>query len=130
VYVLKVGVVTDDGQTISAHFGRAQYYLVYDIVDGTVRGKETRPKASHHQSGIEPHAEGHHHGQEEASLHNNMLSNVRDCEALIARGMGWGMYEAITQSGLKPFLTEIASADQAIEAYIKGSLDDHTERLH
>jgi predicted Fe-Mo cluster-binding NifX family protein len=127
---LKVGVVTDDGQTISLHFGRAQYYLVYDIVDGTVRGKETRPKASHQQPGMEPHAEEHHHGHEEASLHTNMLSNVRDCEALIARGMGWGMYEAIKQSGMKPFLTEIASADQAVEAYIKGSLDDHTERLH
>jgi predicted Fe-Mo cluster-binding NifX family protein len=104
--------------------------MVYDIVDGAVRGKETRPKASHHQPGMEPHAEGHHHGHEEASLHTNMLSNVRDCEALIARGMGWGMYEAIKQSGMKPFLTEIASADQAVEAYIKGRLDDHTERLH
>ena len=127
---MKVGVVTDDGQTISPHFGRAQYYLVYDIVDGKVSGKETRPKASHHQSGIEPHAEGHHHGQAEASLHTDMLSNVKDCEALIVRGMGWGMYEAIKEAGMKPFLTDTALADQAVEAYIKGSLDDHTERLH
>lgn len=125
---MKVGVVTDDGQTISGHFGRAQYYLVYDVVDGTIKGKETRPKASHHQQGLEPHTEGHHH--EEASIHTNMLSNVRDCEALIARGMGWGMYEAIKQSGMKPFLTDMVSADQAVEAYIKGSLDDHVERLH
>jgi predicted Fe-Mo cluster-binding NifX family protein len=130
VDVLKVGVVTDDGLTISAHFGRAQYYLVYDIVDGTVKGKETRPKASHHQPGMEPHAEGHHHGQAEASLHANMLSGVKDCEALIARGMGWGMYEAIKEAGMKPFLTDMVSADQAVEAYIKGSLDDHAERLH
>lgn len=127
---MKVGVVTDDGQTISPHFGRAQYYLVYDVVDGTIKGKETRPKASRHQLGMEPHAEGHHHGQEEASLHTNMLSNVRDCEALIARGMGWGMYEAIKEAGLKPFLTEIVFADEAVEAYVKGSLDDHVERLH
>ena len=128
--VLKVGVATDDGQTVSAHFGRAQYYLVYDIVDGRVRGKETRAKASHHQPGLEPRAEGHHHGQAEASLHANMLSNVRDCEALIAGGMGWGMYEAIKQTGMKPYLTDMASADQAVEAYIKGNLDDHAERAH
>jgi predicted Fe-Mo cluster-binding NifX family protein len=130
VFVLKVGVVTDDGQTISPHFGRAQYYLVYDIVDGKVSGKETRPKASHHRPGMKPHIEGHQHGQDEASLHTSMLFNVKDCEALIARGMGWGMYEAIRQAGMKPYLTEIVSADQAVEAYVKGSLDDHVERLH
>jgi predicted Fe-Mo cluster-binding NifX family protein len=127
---MKVGVVTDDGRTISSHFGRAQYYLVYDIVDGMVKGKEMRPKASHHRPGMEPHVEGHQHGLGEASFHDNMLSNVRDCEALIAGGMGMGMYEAIRGAGIKPFLTEMTSADQAVEAYVKGSLVDRPERLH
>ena len=129
---MKVGVVTDDGKTISQHFGMAQYYLVYDIEGGTVKGKETRPKAGHHHGGMQHHSEGpgHHQGKEEASTHQNMLSNVIDCEALIARGMGWGMYEAIRQSGIKPFITEAVYADDAVQAYIKGSLDDHREKLH
>jgi predicted Fe-Mo cluster-binding NifX family protein len=127
---MKIGVVTDDGQTISAHFGRAQFYLVYEIVDGKVKGKEMSPKASHLHPGLGPHAEGPQHGLGETSLHSNMLSNVTDCEALIARGMGWGMYEAIKEAGIKPYLTETVSADQAVEAYVKGSLSDHPERLH
>jgi predicted Fe-Mo cluster-binding NifX family protein len=59
-----------------------------------------------------------------------MLSNVSDCAAIIARGMGWGIHNAMSQSGIKPFITESAYADDAVQAYIKGSLDDHREKLH
>ena len=31
---MKIAVVTDDHQTISAHFGRAMYYEVFTVVDG------------------------------------------------------------------------------------------------
>jgi predicted Fe-Mo cluster-binding NifX family protein len=135
---MRVAVVTDDGKTISQHFGRAQYYLVYDLEDGAVKGRETRPKAGHHQGGMEHQDEGEHHGEgpghhqgpQEAATHESMLSNVSDCEAIIARGMGYGIYEAMSQSGIKPFITEAVYADDAVQAYIKGNLDDHKERLH
>jgi predicted Fe-Mo cluster-binding NifX family protein len=129
---VKVGVVTDDGKTISPHFGMAQYFLVYDIEDGSIKGKELRPKAGHHHGGMEHPAgsTGHHQGEAEASLHENMLSSVADCEALITRGMGWGMREAIGQSGKKSFITDVENADEAVRAYIDGGLDDHAERLH
>ena len=35
---MKIAFVTDDGQSISAHFGRAAYYLVVDVVDGKETG--------------------------------------------------------------------------------------------
>ena len=133
---MKVGVVTDDGSTISPHFGRAMYYLVYEIEGGAIKGKETRPKASpHHELAgqeVEHHGlgQGHHQGPLEAAKHESMLSNVSDCEAIIARGMGWGIYEAMERAGIKPFLTEAVFADEAVQAYIKGSLDSHPEKLH
>ena len=130
--VRKVGLVTDDGKTISPHFGRAQLYLVYTIEDGKVTSKETRPKAFHQAGGSEHHEGGgdHHRGPEAARMHGNMLSNVSDCEALIARGMGTPMYEAIVAAGITPFLTMEALADEAVEAYLKGQLDDNVQRLH
>jgi predicted Fe-Mo cluster-binding NifX family protein len=130
---MKVAVVTDDGKTISQHFGRARYYQVYEIRDGAVVGSERRPKAGHHVEGAshlehigEPH--GHSHG--DAATHNSMLLNIADCEAIIAMGMGWGVYEAMQGEGLKPYITDIESADEAVKAYIEGKLDSHTERLH
>ena len=136
---MKVGVVTDDKKTISPHFGRAQYYLVYEIRDGVILNKEMRPKSSHHhRETIELHRteeeeivlDRHQDTHSEASLHDSMLSNVRDCEALIAGGMGYGMFVAIKQLGIIPFITNIVIADDAIQAYVKGTLDNHIERLH
>ena len=127
---MKIAVVTDDGKTISQHFGRARYYVVYDVQGGVIKGSEMRDKAAHH-SGSEPHhEEGGHHGPEADVKHSSMLSNVSDCEVLIARGMGWGAHEAIKGAGLKPFITDLELAEDAAKAYISGKLDSHTERLH
>ena len=130
---MKVAVVTDDGKTISQHFGRARFYKVYEIKDGAIVGSEQRPKAghhvegaAHHEHGAEPH--GHHHG--DAATHNSMLANVADCQVLIARGMGWGAHDAIERAGIKPYITDVESADEAVKAYIEGKLDNHAERLH
>ena len=129
---MKIAIVTDDGKTISQHFGRARFYQVYEVKNGVVVSSERRSKAGHHDDGViqehgsEPHGLGHR----DAATHNSMLSNVADCEALIARGMGWGAFEAIKTAGLKPYITDIESTDGAVQAYIDGKLDSHTERLH
>lgn len=128
--VVKVGVVTDDGRTISPHFGRAPYYLVYEIQDGFVKAKEQRPKPGHQPNEMHHHSESGHHGAGEELLHDNMLSGVRDCQALIARGMGMGMYMSIEKLGIKPFLTEKVDADEAVQAYIRGNLDNQPGKLH
>ena len=49
---MKAAVVTDDLQTVSAHFGMARHYLVYDIEGGVVKGKETRDKVAHGSESI------------------------------------------------------------------------------
>jgi predicted Fe-Mo cluster-binding NifX family protein len=130
---MKVAVVTDDGKTISLHFGRVRYYQVYEIRDGVVKGSERRPKAVHHVDGASHHEDGggtHGHDHGDAATHNSMLSNIADCEALIARGMGWGVFDAMKEAGLRPFITDMESADEAVKAYVAGKLDSHTERLH
>lgn len=128
---MKIGVVTDDGRTISPHFGMAKFYLVFEVEDGVVKGKEMRPKAWHSHGGVEPTGGGGmHHGGNEQSAHGEMLSNIRDCEALIARGMGRPMYESILEIGIKPYVTEFAVAEEAVSAYVKGTLDNQTRKLH
>jgi len=128
---LKIAVVTDDGKTISQHFGRAGYYIVYDVQDGVIKGSETRSKTAHH-SGGEPHqhGEGGHGGPEADAKHSSMLANISDCEVLIARGMGLGAFDAIRAAGVKPFITDLEYTEDAAKAYISGKLDSHTERLH
>lgn len=129
---MKIAVVTDDGKTISQHFGRAKYYQVFEVQNGAIKGIDRRPKVGHHVEGENHHAEHveahEHHG--DPAIHNAMLANIADCKVLIARGMGYGAFEAIKEAGLEPFITDIESTEEAVKAYINGKLDSHTERLH
>jgi len=128
---MKVAVISDDTRTVSAHFGRAEYFLVYEIQDDTVKGKEMRPKPSHqHSSTITQLQNGTDKTPKETSFHDSMLASVRDCEVVIAGGMGYGMYSTMTQAGIKVFITDIVLADAAVKEYVAGNLVNHLERLH
>jgi len=39
---MKIAVISDDGKTISRHFGRAPYYLVLTVEDGKIVAREQR----------------------------------------------------------------------------------------
>jgi predicted Fe-Mo cluster-binding NifX family protein len=131
---MKIAAITDDGQTISQHFGRANYYLVITVENGKVIHREMRDKLSHPHFSSEPHtsATGHMHGfgPEEQGRHARMAQAIRDCQALLCRGMGMGAYENIKAYGIKPIVTDIEVIDEAIKAYLDGSILDHVDRLH
>jgi predicted Fe-Mo cluster-binding NifX family protein len=130
---MKIAVVTDDHQTISAHFGRAIYYEVFTIEDGKITKREAILKPSHNQFANEPHDEpGHAHGMGPAaeSRHGRMLEPISDCQVLLACGMGQGAYMSMQQAGIQPIVTDISAIEPAVQAYIDGKLVDHTERLH
>jgi predicted Fe-Mo cluster-binding NifX family protein len=59
-----------------------------------------------------------------------MLEPIRDCQVLVARGMGQGAYDNLKSSGIQPILSDISEIDQAVKAYMDGQLVDHMERLH
>ena len=44
---MKIAVITDDANTISAHFGRAHHFLVFTLKDGVIANRELRDKAGH-----------------------------------------------------------------------------------
>jgi predicted Fe-Mo cluster-binding NifX family protein len=58
---MKIAVITDDGQTISQHFGRAAHYLVLPVEDGWITGRELRDKLGHQQFASETHQHEEEH---------------------------------------------------------------------
>jgi predicted Fe-Mo cluster-binding NifX family protein len=142
--ITKIAAVTDDGQTISAHFGRAIKYAVLTVKDGQITRSELRDKANHqdfHQerSGhqeieVQPsghkHEPGRGHGRHTAEKHRRMFEAIPDCQILLARGMGQGAYRGLEQIGIRPILTDIKEIEVAAQAVIDGSIKDHPERLH
>lgn len=132
---MKLAFVTDDGTTISAHFGRAAYYLVITLENGIVVNRERRDKLSHTHFASEPHEMGvpnQPHGLDDAAQnrHGRMTETIADCQILVARGMGMGAYGNLKSHGLQPILTELHTIDEAVTAYLQGQLADHPERLH
>ena len=131
---MKIAVITDDMKTISAHFGRAQYYLVFTVENGKISAQESRPKANHNHfaSQEQEHAHTEPHGTDAQSevKHTSMIEPIIDCEVLLAGGMGQGAYTSLILRSIQPYITDIQDAQTAVIAYLDGSMIDHTERLH
>jgi len=133
--LMKIAAITDDGKTISQHFGRAGYYLVATVEDGQIVNRELREKLGHSHFVSQPHIEeqpGQPHGMDAAShnKHIQMAEAIDDCEALLCRGMGMGAYQSMQARGIRPMVTDIAIIDDAVMAYVEGNIVDLTERLH
>jgi transcriptional regulator with XRE-family HTH domain/predicted Fe-Mo cluster-binding NifX family protein len=132
---MKIAVITDDGVSISQHFGRAPYYLVLTIEEGKVTLREMREKMGHTHFSAVPHAEeetGQGHGMDSTShnKHVSMAETIADCKALLCGGMGMGAYESMRQLNIQPIVTDLRNIDAAVQAYLDGKLVDHTEMLH
>jgi predicted Fe-Mo cluster-binding NifX family protein len=132
---MKIAAITDDGRTISQHFGRAPYYLVVTVENGQIVSRERRDKLGHAHFVNDPHEEdkpGQPHGLGPAAQnrHVQMAEAIADCQALLCGGMGQGAYESMRARGIKPVVTDIVSIDEAARAYIEGRLVDQTDRLH
>jgi predicted Fe-Mo cluster-binding NifX family protein len=132
---MKIAAITDDGKTISQHFGRAPYYMVLTIEDGKITGREMRDKLGHNQFHNQAHGEESHgagHGMDATShnKHVSMAEAISDCKVLLCGGMGMGAYESMRQLNIQPVVAGIADIDEAVKAFIDGNLVDHTELLH
>ena len=132
---MKIAAITEDGRTISQHFGRAPYYLVATVENGAIVNREMRDKLGHAHFANEPHegdqpGQPHGFGPASQSRHVRMAEAIADCQALLCGGMGAGAYQSMAERGIKPVVTEIASIDEAVMAYVEGKIVDRTDRLH
>jgi predicted Fe-Mo cluster-binding NifX family protein len=124
--MIKIAFPTDDGETISRHFGQAQYYVVAQITESGV-ALEQRPKP-HHQA----HEEGHHEHSNHSKngFGQKMLEPISDCQVLISGGMGQPAYQHAISKGLQVILSGEKDITAALEAYRTGKLESDPRRIH
>ena len=130
---MKIAAVSDDGTTISQHFGRAMFYVVSTVEGGKVVSKEKRPKAGHHTfAAHEQHPPGGSHGFDAASQdkHRSMADTIADCQLLLAGGMGRGAYESLKSYNIQPIVTDVENIEEAVKLHVQGKLPNLMERLH
>jgi predicted Fe-Mo cluster-binding NifX family protein len=117
---MKVAVPTQDGTSISQHFGRSKSFFVFDIDDGKIVGRVVRDNTFTAHAKGECH-EGHDHSHPHG--HGEIVDALRDCESVLCYGMGWRAAEALKEGGINAFiLQEEMSPEEAVEKYILGNL--------
>jgi len=132
---MKIAAISEDGVTISQHFGRAPLYVVVTVENGKIVDKETRDKTGHHTFAADQHPDitpGERHGYDAGSQarHSSMAETISDCQVLLAGGMGWGAYEAMRSYNIEPVVTDIKNIDEAVKLRVAGKLPNLMERLH
>jgi len=124
---MKIATVTENGTTLSQHFGRAPMYVIATAENGNVIAKEKRMRTSqnicacHHDSEPGCH-ENHGEDADSQAKHSKMADSLADCQVLIAGGMGFGAYQSLNDRGIETYVTNIENIDQAIKLYLKGQL--------
>ena len=130
---MKIAVITDDGETISRHFGRARYYEVFEFDGIDLISRERREKMGHHQF---VHEDSHdHNANEPHGIHNrdrhvSMFEAIRDCDILVVGGMGRGAYDHLKELGSEPIVTDETETRIAAQRAAIGDLWNHLEALH
>lgn len=153
----KIAIASNDGETVSGHFGPTKGYLVVTVQDDKVVNKEMREKFSHHRGshdegeqhhnldhenhdehqhgkGKEHHhhdGDDHEHGnRNDKHHHNRMIENILDCKYMLVKSMGYPVHDALESENIKPILTNIKKIDDAVAALIAGTIDNNTQYLH
>ena len=124
-----IAFVTDDGTTISAHFGRALHYEIIRLNDGEVIERNRISKSGHHTWGQGAHGHGEH-GHHQGHKHELMTAPLAGVSVLVARGMGKGAQQHLIMSGIEPILTDLLMIDEAVEHFLAGTLVNNPRRLH
>jgi predicted Fe-Mo cluster-binding NifX family protein len=136
---MKIAFVTDDGQAISAHFGRAAYFLVVEVEDGKEVKREMREKLGHTHFHAEHDHDHHHeenagqpHGMDPASQsrHGSMLTAIDDCSVVVCGGMGQGAVYSIQSSGKDLRLTDVRSINEALALFLDDNLPSQMRLSH
>ena len=100
---MKIAVTYDNGNVFQ-HFGRTEFFKVYDVVDNKVISSEV----------IGSNGVGH-------GALAGLLSD-RSVDVLICGGIGGGAQQALADAGVELIAGAEVDTDQAVEAYLKGEL--------
>jgi len=118
-----IAIPSEDGQTVSEHFGEADRFVVVFVEDGRVLGWEERSKPVHR------HEPGEEHTHRPGEHLPKMIEPVRECRVFILGGIGRPGYEQLLAQGYEVFLAA-GPIDQLVDAYLKGQLTSDLSRVH
>lgn len=99
-----IGIATD-GQNVSEHFGKCQFFSIVEVENGKVIKSKIIDTT------------GFQHGMLPTFLATYGVKTV------VAGGMGGGMYQKLKDQNFDVFVGISGDIDKAVQAYINGTLE-------
>jgi predicted Fe-Mo cluster-binding NifX family protein len=118
---MKIAVPSNDGVTLSEHFGRSKQFLVFEVDESKILSQEARANLPH-----APHGEGCSTGSAGAheNHHGGMAALLHDCQVVVCGGMGWRAAEALKSAGITCVIASGSGpADQLVAGYLSGRIE-------
>jgi predicted Fe-Mo cluster-binding NifX family protein len=124
---MKIAVASIDGTSVSQHFGQSRCFIVFDVADGKVVGREVRDNTftPHAQGQCQGHGYGHgaEHGHHGAHSHAAVVGALQDCQTLLCRGMGGRAAAELQANGTQPVVfVDDLSPEEAVAGLVAGTL--------
>ena len=112
----KIAVPSDDRATVAQHFGRSAGFLVFHY-DGRDMISEYRSL---------PVAPSGDCGSDGGGRHQRILDAIRDCDVVVAGGMGEPMLAALYSAGVDVVLSTVSDARKAAEMLVSDLLPQYS----
>lgn len=118
---MKIAVPTNDGTSISEHFGRSAAFLVFELEGGRISTRDLRANSGCHPQQTDTC--GNDHQPVHPHNHSAIVATIADCEVVLCGGMGQRAADALKSHGISPvFVNETGTAEQIVQAYAAGTL--------
>lgn len=117
---MRVAVASQDGGSISPHFGRCAYFIIFETEEGKVLRKELRENTHTSHGAGNCHTPGH---GDQPHSHAAVVQALQDCQAVLCYGMGWRAADELTQNSIQPVIVDRKRPpEEAVSLYAQGNL--------
>lgn len=129
----KIAIPSNDGKTISGHFGRALGFVIVELYGTNIVANNYKQndftghaRGNHHNH---QHGEGHNHGEHgnQAHSHHGIFQALNGVDAVIAGGMGQRLWDEFMQQNIEVYMTRESDIENAVKLYIEGKIEVNNE---
>jgi predicted Fe-Mo cluster-binding NifX family protein len=118
---MKIAVASNDGVSVSEHFGRTNRFVVFEIENNAIVREELRN--GNHLSDAMGICESQRGRNRAAVDYSAIIGAMSDCRVILCRGMGWRAASALARGGINPLVIKgEVSPREAAEQYLTGTL--------
>ncbi len=123
---MKIAIPSDNGKTISSHFGRAKGFLLVEVEGDKVKSEEYIPNTitGHAQHSDNESVEHSHRHTHSLDVHERVVQRFSDIDVVISGGMGYGMKGRLDSAGIQTIFTSEKDIKKVLSLFLQGTLQN------